>query len=78
MQNKNELMDLIQRHFDNLSKDVEQWTLTRKAVSGEIELMKGNIQQMEDQKEQLDQILNPHQISDILTQIYHLFLNILH
>ncbi|CAG2208022.1 unnamed protein product [Mytilus edulis] len=65
--NKEELMDLIHKHFDNLLKDAEaQWNLTRTAVSGEIELIKGNIHQMEDQKKQFDQILNPHKISEIL------------
>lgn len=65
--NKEELMDLIHKHFDNLLKDGKaQWYLTRRAISGEIKLIKGNIQQMEDQKKQFDQILNPHKISEIL------------
>ncbi|CAG2201037.1 unnamed protein product [Mytilus edulis] len=68
LHNQKIYMDLIQKHFDNLLKDAEnQWNLTRETINRELELIQRNIQQMEAQKKKIDQIFNPHKISEILT-----------
>ncbi|CAG2222100.1 unnamed protein product [Mytilus edulis] len=62
------LIDRIQEHFDSLLKDGDaQWHLTRETINRELELINRNIQQMEEQKNTIDQILNPHQKPEILT-----------
>lgn len=68
LQNQKTLMDRIQEHFDSLLKDGgAQWHLTRETINRELELIHRNIQQMEEQKNTIDQILNPHQNPEILT-----------